>query len=502
MKKRTSILMILDGWGIGKDYEGNAVLKANTPNFDKLVKKYPNTQIKTSGLDVGLPEGQMGNSEVGHMNIGSGRIVYQEFTRINKAIKDNSINSNKEINRAFNNVKNNNSKLHFFGLLSHGGVHSYNQHLYSLIKLAKDNGVEKICVHCFTDGRDVSPTSGVNLIKELQEKLEEIGVGNIATISGRYYSMDRDNRYERTKKAYEAMTLGKGIENSDPIDAIKKSYDNGVTDEFIDPIIVNKNCMVEDKDSIIFYNFRPDRARQITRAFVDEDFDEFEREKIKTTFVTMTQYDKTIKNVFVAFEPQKLENTFGEYISKLGKKQLRIAETEKYAHVTFFFNGGMEKSYEGEKRILVPSPKVATYDLQPEMSAFEVKDRLIGELKKEYLDFVIINFANPDMVGHTGDIDAAVKAVETVDECLGEIAEYVEKHNINMLVTADHGNAEEMLDDGEIMTAHSNNNVPFILITNEKCNLKEGRLADIAPTILELMELDKPKEMTGESLIN
>ncbi len=501
MNKRTSILMILDGWGIGRDYEGNAILRANTSNFDRLIKKYPNTQIRTSGLDVGLPKGQMGNSEVGHMNIGSGRIVYQEFTRITKAIEDGSIESNQKINKAFNNAKENNSKLHFFGLLSDGGVHSFNGHLYSLINTAKKKGVDKVCIHCFTDGRDVSPTSGINFIKELQEKIKEIGIGNIATISGRYYAMDRDNRYERTQKAYEAMTQGIGVENSDPVDAVKKSYENEITDEFIKPVVVNKDCMVEDKDSVIFYNFRPDRARQISRAFVDDDFDKFDRKKLDLTYITMTQYDKTIKNIDVAFEPQELKNTFGEYLSKQGKKQLRIAETEKYAHVTFFFNGGVEEPYKGEERVLVPSPKVATYDLQPEMSAYKVKDKLLEELKKDYLDFVIINFANPDMVGHTGDIDAAIKAVETVDECLGEIVDYVEKHNHTMLVTADHGNAEEMLLEGEVMTAHSNSKVPCILISSKKHTLKEGRLADIAPTILDLMKIDKPEEMTGESLI-
>ena len=501
MNKRTSILMILDGWGIGRDYEGNAILRANTSNFDRLIKKYPNTQIRTSGLDVGLPKGQMGNSEVGHMNIGSGRIVYQEFTRITKAIEDGSIESNQKINKAFNNAKENNSKLHFFGLLSDGGVHSFNGHLYSLINTAKKKGVDKVCIHCFTDGRDVSPTSGINFIKELQEKIKEIGIGNIATISGRYYAMDRDNRYERTQKAYEAMTQGIGVENSDPVDAVKKSYENEITDEFIKPVVVNKDCIVEDKDSVIFYNFRPDRARQITRAFVDDDFDKFERKKLDLTYITMTQYDKTIKNIDIALEPQELKNTFGEYLSKQGKKQLRIAETEKYAHVTFFFNGGVEEPYKGEERVLVPSPKVATYDLQPEMSAYKVKDKLLEELKKDYLDFVIINFANPDMVGHTGDIDAAIKAVETVDECLGEIVDYVEKHNHTMLVTADHGNAEEMLLEGEVMTAHSNSKVPCILISSKKHTLKEGRLADIAPTILDLMKIDKPEEMTGESLI-
>jgi len=501
MNKKTSILMILDGWGIGRDYEGNAVLKANTPNFDKLIKKYPNTQMRTSGLDVGLPEGQMGNSEVGHMNIGSGRIVYQEFTRITKAIKDGSIEENEKINKAFNNSKENNSKLHFFGLLSDGGVHSYNGHLYSLINIAKKKGVKNICIHCFMDGRDVSPTSGIDFIKELQEKIEEIGIGRIATISGRYYAMDRDNRYERTQKAYEAMAEGIGIENPDPVDAVKKSYEKDVTDEFIKPVVVSKECMVEDKDSVIFYNFRPDRARQITRAFVDPDFDKFDKKNMDLTYVTMTQYDKTIKNVEVAFKPQELKNTFGKYLSELEKKQLRIAETEKYAHVTFFFNGGVEVPFKGEERVLVPSPKVATYDMQPEMSAFIVKNKLLEELEKDYLDFVIINFANPDMVGHTGDIGAAVKAVEAVDECLGEIVDYVEKHKYNMLVTADHGNAEEMLLDGEVMTAHSNNKVPCILISDKNLTLREGRLADIAPTILELMKIEKPKEMTGESLI-
>lgn len=495
--------MILDGWGKGRDYDGNAIYRASTPNFDRLVTKYPSTIVKTSGNDVGLPKGQMGNSEVGHMNIGAGRIVYQALTRITKSFETGEIESNEELLSAFDNAIKNNTKLHLMGLVSSGGVHSHNKHLYNLIRFANSKGVKDIYVHCYMDGRDVPPTSGAGFIQELEDEMKEIGAGKIATIMGRYYAMDRDNRWERIQIAYEALTKGEGVHYANPVEGVEASYSNGENDEFIKPIIVTEDGKIENDDSIIFFNFRPDRAREITRAIVDDDFKGFDRDKINTNFVCMTQYDITIKNVSVAFKPQTLVNTFGEYISDKGLKQLRIAETEKYAHVTFFFNGGVEKPNEGEERVLIPSPKVATYDLQPEMSAYEVKDALLEQLKLDIHDVVIINFANPDMVGHTGIMEAAIKAVETVDNCLGEIAEYVVENDMEMLVTADHGNADEMLsDDKSVLTQHSTNPVPLLLISNRKeAKLKEGRLADLAPTILELMDIEKPEEMTGESLL-
>lgn len=503
MSKKTRLLMILDGWGKGRDYDGNAIYRASTPNFDRLVTKYPSTIVKTSGNDVGLPKGQMGNSEVGHMNIGAGRIVYQALTRITKSFETGEIESNEELLSAFDNAIKNNTKLHLMGLVSSGGVHSHNKHLYNLIRFANSKGVKDIYVHCYMDGRDVPPTSGAGFIQELEDEMKEIGAGKIATIMGRYYAMDRDNRWERIQIAYEALTKGEGVHYANPVEGVEASYSNGENDEFIKPIIVTEDGKIENDDSIIFFNFRPDRAREITRAIVDDDFKGFDRDKINTNFVCMTQYDITIKNVSVAFKPQTLVNTFGEYISDKGLKQLRIAETEKYAHVTFFFNGGVEKPNEGEERVLIPSPKVATYDLQPEMSAYEVKDALLEQLKLDIHDVVIINFANPDMVGHTGIMEAAIKAVETVDNCLGEIAEYVVENDMEMLVTADHGNADEMLsDDKSVLTQHSTNPVPLLLISNRKeAKLKEGRLADLAPTILELMDIEKPEEMTGESLL-
>jgi 2,3-bisphosphoglycerate-independent phosphoglycerate mutase len=503
MSKKTKILMILDGWGKGKDYDGNAIYRASTPNFDRLITKYPSTIVKTSGNDVGLPKGQMGNSEVGHMNIGAGRIVYQQLTRITKSIETGEIEGNEELLKAFEHAVKNNTKLHLMGLLSDGGVHSHNKHLYKLIRFANSKGVKDIYVHCYMDGRDVPPTSGAGFIKELEDEMKEIGAGKIATIMGRYYAMDRDNRWERIQIAYDALTEGKGVHYADPVEGVESAYANGENDEFIKPIIVAEDGKIKNDDSVIFFNFRPDRAREITRAIVDDDFKGFDRKKINTKFVCMTQYDITIKNVSVAFKPQTLENTFGEYISRKGFKQLRIAETDKYAHVTFFFNGGVEAPNEGEERVLIPSPKVATYDLQPEMSAYEVKDALLKQLKLDIHDVVIINFANPDMVGHTGIMKAAIKAVETVDNCLGEISDYVIENDMEMLVTADHGNADEMLSyDNSILTQHSTNPVPLIYISNRKeIKLKKGRLADLAPTILELMDIEKPEEMTGESLL-
>lgn len=507
MAKKPVMLMILDGFGIGKEYPGNAVFLANKPNFDRLSKKYPTTRLEASGLAVGLPQGQMGNSEVGHLNIGSGRVVYQELTRITKAIDDGDFFYKKEFLDAIDNVKKNNSKMHLIGLVSDGGVHSHITHLYGLLELMKRNSVENVFVHAILDGRDVPPTIGKEHIKELEDKIKEIGVGKIATVSGRYYTMDRDKRWDRTQIAYDALTLGKGKEDVDAIDAIAKSYDEGINDEFMIPTVIKENgkpvATVDSGDSIIFFNFRPDRARQITRAFVDEDFNGFEREsRVKTYYVTMTEYDKTMPNVHVAYKNEPITNTLGEYISNKGLNQLRAAETEKYAHVTFFFNGGREEPFQNEDRVLIPSPKVATYDLKPEMSAYEVKDEILNRIKMNKYDLIILNFANPDMVGHTGVIPAAVKAVETVDECLGEIIDLLEEVGGAAIITSDHGNAEEELDEkGNPVTAHTTNKVPLILVGDTNIKLREGILADLAPTLLELMGLEKPKEMTGESLI-
>jgi 2,3-bisphosphoglycerate-independent phosphoglycerate mutase len=501
------MLIILDGWGLGKEYEGNAIYQANTPNFDRLIKDYPSTKLEASGLAVGLPEGQMGNSEVGHLNIGSGRIVYQELTKITKSIEEGDFFNKKEFLQALDNVKANSSKLHIMGLVSDGGVHSHNTHLYGLLELCKRQGLKDVYVHAFLDGRDVPPTIGKQHLKELEQKIAEIGVGRIATVSGRYYAMDRDNRWERTKLAYDAMVLGSGKMNSSPIEAVQKSYDDGINDEFVIPTVITENnkpiATIDNGDSIIFFNFRPDRARQITRAIVDDDFQGFEREKkVDTFFVTMTEYDKTIKNVHVAFKPEKPENTLGEYISSLGLNQLRIAETEKYAHVTFFFNGGREEPYENEDRVLIPSPKVATYDLKPEMSAVEVKDEVLNRLNMNKYHLIILNFANPDMVGHTGVVEAAVKAVETVDSCLGKIIDLLLEKGGKALITADHGNAEMLIDekDGSPITAHTTNKVPLIMV-GEDARLREGILADLAPTLLDIMGIEKPEEMTGKSLI-
>lgn len=501
-------LIILDGWGIGNDYEGNAIKRAKTPNFDVLMRKYPNTLLSTSGYDVGLPKGQMGNSEVGHLNIGAGRIVYQDFTRITKAVEDGEIDNNEAIISAFNYVKQNNSTLHFIGLLSNGGVHSHNTHLYSLMELAKKNNIVDVAIHCITDGRDVSPTSSPNFIKELKKKIKSLDLGYVASIMGRYYAMDRNKQWDRIELAYNAMVKGEGEIFKDPLEAVKMSYLNGVTDEFIKPLLIEKEngelATIKDNDAVIFYNFRPDRARQITRAFVDEEFDNFIRTKINVKYVCMTLYDKTIENVEIAFKPHFVKNTLGEYLSKKGYKQLRAAETEKYAHVTYFFNGEIEEPFKHEVRKLIPSPDVPTYDLKPEMSAFELKNMIMEELEKDIYQVMIINFANPDMVGHTGDIEAAIKAVEAVDKCLGEIVNFIIRTDGTALITADHGNCEEMLEPSTLskLTAHSTNNVPFIIVKNPKnFKLKEGILADIAPTMLELMGLEKPEEMTGQSLI-
>ena len=501
--KKPLVLMILDGFGIAPT-EGNAIAAANKPNLEKIFAENPHTQIGASGMDVGLPDGQMGNSEVGHTNIGAGRIVYQELTRITKSAQDGDMEKNEALLKAMNNAKDNGKALHFMGLLSDGGVHSHNTHLYALLEMAKKLGVEKVFVHCFMDGRDVPPSSGKDYVKELMDKLEEIGVGKIATVMGRYYAMDRDNRWERVEKAYAAMVYGEGEQAECPLCAMQNSYDKEVTDEFVVPTVVKGAEPISEGDSVIFYNFRPDRAREITRTLVDPDFTGFERKKgfFPLTYVCMTQYDATMPNVDVAYKPESLTNTFGEYISNKGLTQLRIAETEKYAHVTFFFNGGVEKQYPGEDRILVKSPAVATYDLQPEMSAYEVTDKMVEAVKSGKYDALILNYANCDMVGHTGVFEAAVKAVEAVDTCVGRVVEAVKEMGGCVLLTADHGNADKMVDeDGEPFTAHTTNPVPFCVI-NHPCQLREGgRLADIAPTMLKILNLEQPAEMTGESII-
>ena len=506
MDKKTTMLMILDGFGINEKEEGNAVKMANIPNLTKIFKQYPNTIIHTSGLDVGLPEGQMGNSEVGHTNIGSGRIVYQELTRITKSIEDGDFFSIPEFVDAINNCKKNNTKLHIMGLLSDGGVHSHQRHLYALLELAKRKDFEDVYIHCFLDGRDTPPASAENYLVELENKIKEKGVGRIATIMGRFYAMDRDKRWERIEKAYDAMVKGEGEKYTSVSAAIEDSYQKEIFDEFVLPTVICNNdapiAKISENDSVIFFNFRPDRAREITRAIVDENFDGFEREYFKTNFVTFTNYDDTIENVSIAFKKDEIKNTFGEYISKKGLTQLRIAETEKYAHVTFFFNGGEEKQYPGEDRILVPSPKVETYDMKPEMSALEVTDKVVDTINSRKYDSIILNYANPDMVGHTGNIEATIKALEVLDGCVQRVVDAIENNDDMLLITADHGNAEQMIDykTGELHTAHTTNPVPLALIGKE-AKLKEGRLADLAPTMLDLMGLEKPQEMTGESLI-
>ena len=509
MSKKLTMLVILDGFGENPNTEGNAVAMAKKPNLDKLRKICPVSFVNASGVAVGLPDGQMGNSEVGHTNIGAGRIVYQKLTKITKSIEDGDFFSIPEFTEAIENVKKNNTKLHLIGLLSDGGVHAHQRHLYGLLELAKRKGLDNnVFIHAFMDGRDTLPASGEGYIQELQEKMKEKGVGKIATISGRYYAMDRDKRWERVKKAYDALVRGEGIIAKDPIKAIEESYQQEVFDEFVVPTVITDandqpTAKIENGDSVIFFNFRPDRARQLTRAIVDKEFNEFETEKLNIDFVCMTEYDDTMPNVKIAFKPENLVNTFGEVVSKLGKKQLRIAETEKYAHVTFFFNGGREEPYPGEDRILVNSPKVATYDLQPEMSAYEVTEKVLDAINSEQYDTIILNFANTDMVGHTGSIDATIKAVETVDKCVGEIVEAVQKQNGVLLITADHGNAEQMIDykTGEPLTSHTTNLVPLILVGMENAELKDGRLCDLIPTMLDIMEEQKPKEMTGESLL-
>ncbi len=503
--KKLVMLMILDGYGYSANTEGNAIYAAKTPVMDKLLEKYPHTLINASGLDVGLPNGQMGNSEVGHTNIGAGRIVYQELTRITKAIGDGDFFENDAFLKAVENCKKHGSALHIYGLLSDGGVHSHITHMFALLELAKRSGLTKVFVHGFMDGRDVSPTSGIEYVKQLEDKMKELGVGKIGTLSGRYYAMDRDNRWERVEKAYAALVYGEGVKENSAVEAIQKSYDAGVTDEFVVPMVISDDAKISENDSVICFNFRPDRAREITRTLVDGDFEGFKRRNgfFPVHYVCMTQYDAKMPNVDVAFKPEELKNTFGEYISNKGLSQLRIAETEKYAHVTFFFNGGVEAPYENEDRALIPSPKVATYDLKPEMSAYEVTDEVLKRINSGKYDAIILNYANCDMVGHTGVFECAVKAVETVDECMGKVIDAVLAQGGTVCVTADHGNADQMLDPvtHDVFTAHTTNPVPFI-VAGTDCELRSGgRLADIAPTMLELMKLDKPDEMTGESLI-
>ncbi|MGN0710580.1 MAG: 2,3-bisphosphoglycerate-independent phosphoglycerate mutase [Anaerovoracaceae bacterium] len=506
---KPTMLMILDGYGINACDRGNAIAAASKPNIDKLFNTYPHTTLKACGLNVGLPDGQMGNSEVGHLNIGSGRIVYQELTKITKAIEEGTFFENEELKNAMTHVLGNGSALHLVGLLSDGGVHSHIKHLFGLLDMAKANGLEKVYIHALLDGRDVPPQCAEIYIKELEEYTKEIGLGKIAVISGRYYGMDRDKRWDRVEKFYDAMTLGEGIQAETALKALKMSYDGGQNDEFVIPSVIHgaeeSPAVVNDNDAIIMFNFRPDRAREITRAFVADDFDGFERKKaIKNlNYVCMTQYDAEMPNVHVAFKPQSLKNTLGEYLAEQGLTQLRIAETEKYAHVTFFFNGGVEAPNRNEDRILVPSPKVATYDLQPEMSAYTVTEKVLDEIKKDKYDVIILNFANADMVGHTGDFNAAKAAIEALDKCIPQIVDAVLAQGGQILLTADHGNADCMLDEnGRVMTAHSLNDVPLMHIAEKPVKFKKsGILADIAPTMLDLIGIAIPDEMTGHSLI-
>ena len=510
MSKKPTVLMILDGYGLNESEKGNAVAEAKTPVMDQLMKEYPFVKGNASGMAVGLPEGQMGNSEVGHLNMGAGRIVYQDLTKITKAIQDGDFFENKALLSACENVKANDSSLHLMGLVSDGGVHSHIEHIYGLLELAKRQGIEKVYVHCFLDGRDTPPASGKEYVEQLEAKMKELGVGEVATVMGRYYAMDRDNRWDRVEKAYRALVYGEGEQAASGPAGIQASYDKDTTDEFVLPTVVMKDgkptATVKEKDSIIFFNFRPDRAREITRTFCDDEFTGFDRgERVKTTYVCFTEYDVTIENKEIAFVKEEITNTFGEYLAAHGLKQARIAETEKYAHVTFFFNGGVEEPNEGEDRILVKSPKVATYDLKPEMSAYEVCDKLTEAIRSGKYDVIIINFANPDMVGHTGVEAAAIKAIEAVDECVGKAVAAIKEVDGQMFICADHGNAEQLIDDetGEPFTAHTTNPVPFILVNADPAyRLREGGcLADIAPTLIQLMGMEQPKEMTGKSLL-
>ncbi len=510
MAKKPTVLMILDGYGLNENTKANAVAEANTPVLDGLMANYPFVKGYASGMAVGLPDGQMGNSEVGHLNMGAGRIIYQELTRITKEIQDGDFFRNEAFLQAVENCKKNHSALHLMGLVSSGGVHSHNTHIYGLLELAKKNGLENVYIHCFLDGRDTPPKSGKEFVEELVKKCEEIGVGKVASLAGRYYAMDRDNRWERVEKAYRAIRFGEGEVAICPVEAMEASYNADKTDEFVEPTVITENGVaigkVEDNDSIIFFNFRPDRAREMTRAFCDNEFQGFNRgDRANVVFVCFTEYDATIPNKMVAFHKVSITNTFGEFLAANNMTQARIAETEKYAHVTFFFNGGVEEPNKGEDRILVKSPDVATYDLKPEMSAYTVTEKLIEAIKSDKYDVIIINFANPDMVGHTGIEDAAIKAVEAVDECIGKTVEAIKEVDGQMFICADHGNAEQLVDyeTGAPFTAHTTNPVPFILVNADpQYKLREGGcLADIAPTLIELMGMEQPKEMTGKSLL-
>ena len=502
--KRPLVLCILDGFAFSDREKGNAIKAAKTPNLDRIFREYPTTTLGASGMDVGLPEGQMGNSEVGHTNIGAGRIVYQELTRITKSIQDGDFFENQALKQAIIHASESGKAVHIMGLMSDGGVHSHIEHCFALIDMCAQLKVQNVYVHAFMDGRDVSPTSNAEYISRLLGHMEKAGVGKLATVSGRYYAMDRDNRWDRIEKAYDAMVLGKADIAADPVSKIKDFYSQGITDEFIPPFITDKDGMIDDGDSVIFFNFRPDRARQITRSLVDGKFDGFVRKKELSglDYVCFTQYDASMPNVQVAFKPQSLANTFGEYIAEKEFSQLRIAETEKYAHVTFFFNGGVEAAYEYEDRVLIPSPKVSTYDLRPQMSAVQVTDELLKRIDSGKYDVIILNYANCDMVGHTGVFDAAVKAVETVDDCVGRLYDKIIQENGVLIITADHGNADRMIaDDGSAFTAHTTNPVPFCIV-NYPCSLRSGGiLADIAPTMLKIMDVKQPSEMTGKSLI-
>ncbi len=501
--KTPTTLIIMDGFGVESANPGNAVTNAPTPRLDKIFAECPGCRLSASGLDVGLPEGQMGNSEVGHTNIGAGRVVFQDLPHISRDIDSGVFFQNGALNEAMENCREWGSSLHLMGLLSDGGVHSHITHVFALLKMAKEQGIKNVFVHCFLDGRDVPPSSGKGYVEQLQAKCQELGVGRIATVMGRYYAMDRDKRWDRVQRAYDAIANGEGPFEEDAAQAVQKSYDAGVTDEFVEPVVCAKGGQVRDNDSVIFFNFRPDRAREITRCFVDEDFNDVERKRgfVPVTYVCMTEYDATMPNVSVAYPREKLANIFGEYISSLGLTQLRIAETEKYAHVTFFFNGGVEQVFPGEDRCLIASPKVATYDLQPEMSAYQVTVEAVKRIESGSYDVIILNFANCDMVGHTGVYEAACKAVSTVDECVGRVVDATSKMGGVSMITADHGNAERMVDtDGSPFTAHTTNLVPFYIV-GASVKLRDGRLADIAPTMLDLMGLEKPAEMDGETLI-
>ena len=507
MSKKTTVLCILDGFGLRKEKENNAIALAKKPNLDKIFESYNMVEGMASGIYVGLPEGQMGNSEVGHLNIGAGRIVYQDLTRIGKSIEDGDFFTNEAFIKAVNHCKENNSSFHIIGLLSNGGVHTHNSHIYALLKLAKDNGLKKVFVHCFMDGRDTPPSNGLKFLKELEEEIKKIGVGKIATLVGRYYAMDRDKNYDRNKIAYDLLTKKIGDRYESAISATETSYKNNVTDEFIKPCVIvdDDDSYIKDNDSVIMFNFRPDRARQITRAFVDDEFTYFDRKKINNlVYVCMTEYDPTIKNKLVAFGEKEIKDHLGEVVANKGLMQLRTAETEKYAHVTFFFNGGKEEPCKNEERMLVPSSKeVPTYDLKPEMSAPKVCENVVGGIDSGKYDLIVVNFANPDMVGHTGNLEATIKAIEVIDTCVGKIFDKIIEKEGNLFIIADHGNAETMKDENGVpYTAHTSNPVPFCLVTKEKYKLKEGgRLCDVAPTILKLMNIDKPELMTGQSLI-